>query len=73
MSLLSPSFLLGAIFLFYLLSFVAFAILRIATGVSIQRIGFTSLRRIAYTSRDGIRIDIRGLGLSIHRSVSWAP
>ena len=67
MSLLSPSFLLGSLFLLYLLSFVVFAIIRIATGVSIQRIGYFSLRRIAYTPREGIRIEIRSLGLILHR------
>ena len=73
MGLLSPSFIFGAVVLFYLLSFVAFAILRIATGISIQRIGFNSLRRIAYTSKNGVRIDIRGLGLSIHKPTFAQP
>ena len=73
MGILSPSFLLGAVVCFYLLSFVAFAILRIATGISIQRIGFNSLRRIAYTSRDGVRLDIRGFGLSIHKPTFAQP
>lgn len=73
MGILSPSFLFGAIILFYLVSFVAFAILRIATGISIQRIGFTSLRRIAYTTRDGVRLDIRAFGLSIHRPTFAQP
>ena len=73
MGVLSPSFLLGAVVCFYLFSFVAFAILRIATGISIQRIGFNSLRRIAYTTRDGVRLDIRGFGLSIHRPTFAQP
>ena len=73
MAILSPSFLFGAVVLFYLLSFVAFAILRIATGISIQRIGFKSLRRISYTSRDGVRLDIRGFGLSFHRPTFAQP
>ena len=73
MGILSPSFLLGAVVCFYLFSFVAFAILRIATGISIQRIGFNSLRRIAYTSRDGVRLDIRGFGLSIHKPTFAQP
>ncbi|KAL8791768.1 MAG: hypothetical protein Q9195_005644 [Heterodermia aff. obscurata] len=73
MGILSPSFLLGAVVCLYLLSFVAFAILRIATGISIQRIGFTSLRRIAYTSRDGVRLDIRGFGLSVHKPTFAQP
>jgi len=57
MVVFSPSSVLGLVVLFYLLSFVLFAIVRIATGVSIQRIGYLSLRHIAYTPRDGVRID----------------
>lgn len=73
MNLLNPTSLLGVVLLFYLASFIAFAILRIATGISIQRIGYFSLRRIAYTPRDGIRIDIRGLGLALHRPTFAQP
>lgn len=73
MAIFSPTFLLGLFILLYLGSFVLFAILRIATGVSIQRIGYFSLRRIAYTPRDGIRIEIRGLGLHLHRPTFAQP
>lgn len=73
MSILSPTFVLGLFLLIYLVSFVIFAILRIATGISIQRIGYFSLRRIAYTPRDGIRIDLRGLGLVLHRPTFAQP
>lgn len=73
MGIFNPSFLLGLVFLLYLTSFVVFAILRIATGISIQRIGYFSLRRIAYTPRDGIRIEIRGLGLRLHRPTFAQP
>ena len=73
MGVFSPTFLLGLIFLLYLISFVVFAVLRIATGVSIQRIGYFSLRRIAYTPRDGIRIDLRGLGFHLHRPTFAQP
>lgn len=73
MSILNPSFALGLIILLYLASFVVFAILRIATGISIQRIGYFSLRRIAYTPRDGIRIELRGLGLVLHRPTFAQP
>lgn len=73
MSILSPTFALGLVLLIYLVSFVIFAILRIATGISIQRIGYFSLRRIAYTFRDGIRIDLRGLGLVLHRPTFAQP
>ena len=73
MGVFSPTFLLGLVLLLYLGSFVLFAILRIATGVSIQRIGYFSLKRIAYTPRDGIRIEIRGLGLHLHRPTFAQP
>ena len=73
MGIFNPTFLLGLVLLLYLASFVLFAILRIATGISIQRIGYFSLRRIAYTPRDGIRIDIRGLGLHLHRPTFAQP
>ena len=73
MGFFSPSFLLGLVLLLYLGSFVLFAILRIATGVSIQRLGYFSLRRIAYTPRDGIRIELRGLGLHLHRPTFAQP
>ncbi|KAL2891428.1 UPF0648 protein C3H5.09c [Ceratocystis lukuohia] len=73
MALFNPSFVFGVAVLLYLCSLVFFAILRILTGVSIQRLGFSSLRRISYTPRDGIRIDIRGLGLNLHRPTFAQP
>lgn len=73
MGALSPSFILGVVVLFYLLSFVLFALVRIATGVSIQRIGYFSLRHIAYTPRDGIRIDLRSFGIHLHRPTFAQP
>ena len=73
MAILSPSFLLGLVVLLYLSTFVVFAVLRIATGISIQRIGYFSLRRIAYTPRDGIRLELRGLGLHLHRPTFAQP
>ena len=73
MGYLSPTFIIGVVVLFYLFSFVFFAILRIATGISIQRIGYFSLRRIAYTPREGVKIDLRGLGLHLHRPTFVQP
>ena len=67
MALLNATTVAGFVLLFYLSSFVVFAILRIATGVSIQRVGYFSLRHIAYTPKEGIRLEVRGLGLSLHR------
>ncbi|KFA65363.1 hypothetical protein S40285_00527 [Stachybotrys chlorohalonatus IBT 40285] len=70
---LNPTFIFGLIVLTYLSSFVLFAIVRIATGISIQRIGYFSLRRLAYTPRDGCTIEIRGIGLNIHRPTFSQP
>ncbi|KAF7716182.1 Uncharacterized protein PECH_000402 [Penicillium ucsense] len=66
MAMFNPTSILVAFLLLYLLSFFVFALVRIATGVSIQRIGYFSLRRIAYAPREGIHIEIRGLGFSLH-------
>jgi hypothetical protein len=73
MALLNPTFIFGVVILLYLSSFILFAILRIVTGISIQRIGYFSLRRLAYTPKDGIKIEIRGLGLNLHRPTFAQP
>ncbi|KAK4044701.1 mitochondrial protein from FMP27-domain-containing protein [Parachaetomium inaequale] len=73
MALLNPTFIFGILVLLYLSSFVVFAVIRIITGVSIQRIGYFSLRRLAYTARDGVRLEIRGLGLNVHRPTFAQP
>ncbi len=73
MAILNPTFIFGIVVLLYLSSFVLFAILRILTGISIQRIGYLSLRRLAYTFKDGIKIEIRGLGVNIHRPTFAQP
>jgi hypothetical protein len=73
MALLNPTFIFGVGVLLYLSSFILFAILRILTGISIQRIGYFSLRRLAYTPKDGIKIEIRGLGLNLHRPTFAQP
>ncbi|SMY21168.1 unnamed protein product [Zymoseptoria tritici ST99CH_1A5] len=65
--------LLGVVVIGYLFTFVVFAVLRIVTGVSIQRVGYTGFRRIAYSPRPGVRINIRGIGLSIHRPTFALP
>lgn len=66
MTLFNPTTILVGFLLLYLSSFFVFAIVRIATGISIQRIGYFSLRRIAYAPREGLKIELRGLGLSLH-------
>ncbi|KAI5457786.1 mitochondrial protein from FMP27-domain-containing protein [Mariannaea sp. PMI_226] len=73
MALLNPTFVFGLIVLVYLSTFVILAVFRIITGISIQRIGYFSLRRLAYTPRDGCRIEIRGLGLNVHRPTFAQP
>jgi Mitochondrial protein from FMP27/Domain of unknown function (DUF2405)/RNA pol II promoter Fmp27 protein domain len=67
MALVNGTSIAGILLLLYLSSFVLFAILRIATGVSIQRMGYLSLRHISYIPKEGLQIDIRGVGLAIHR------
>jgi hypothetical protein len=73
MALVNATSVAAVLLLLYLSSFILLAILRIATGVSIQRIGLSSLRHISYTPREGFRIDLRGLGLSIHRPTFAQP
>ncbi|KAJ5457960.1 FMP27domain of unknown function DUF2405 [Penicillium sp. IBT 31633x] len=73
MTFFNPTSILVGFLLLYLSSFFIFAIVRIATGISIQRIGYFSLRRIAYTPREGLQIEIRGLGLSLHPSSFAQP
>jgi len=68
-----PTFLLGVVVLLYIASFVVFAIIRIVTGISIQRLGYLSLKRISYEPRDGIKIEVRKLGLLFHRPTYAQP
>ncbi|RMZ89704.1 hypothetical protein DV736_g3065, partial [Chaetothyriales sp. CBS 134916] len=63
MVLVSATSVAGAVLILYLASFVLLASLRIATGISIQRIGYFSLRHIPYSPREGVQITLRGLGL----------
>ncbi|RMD44901.1 hypothetical protein DV735_g27, partial [Chaetothyriales sp. CBS 134920] len=73
MALISATSLAGALLILYLASFVLLAGLRIATGISIQRIGYFSLRHISYSPREGLRISLRALGLSLHRPTFAQP
>ncbi|KAG9622278.1 hypothetical protein KCU64_g20869, partial [Aureobasidium melanogenum] len=73
MPLPTASFVGGVLVLAYLSSFVLFALLRILTGISIQRIGYSGFRRIAFSPKDGIKIYIRGIGLSLHRPTFAHP
>lgn len=67
MAHLNSTFILGVFIVAYLSSFILFATIRILTGVSIQRIGYFCLKRLKYTPRSGIEIEIRGLGINLHR------
>ncbi|KAH0538411.1 hypothetical protein FGG08_005011 [Glutinoglossum americanum] len=73
MAIYNPTFIFGILVLLYLSSFILFAIIRILTGISIQRIGYCCLRRIAYTPRDGVKVEIRGLGFLLHRPTFAQP
>ena len=73
MALINATSFAGFLVLVYLSSFVLLAVIRIASGISIQRFGLSSLRHISYTYKDGIRVDIRGLGFAIHRPTFSQP
>ncbi|KAI5307209.1 hypothetical protein KEM56_002773 [Ascosphaera pollenicola] len=53
--------------LVYLSTFVVLAILRVATGISIQRVGYLSLNHVTFSPSDGITVWIRITGVSFHR------
>ena len=57
----------------YLSSFVLLAFVRIATGLSVQRLGYLSLKRIVYAFGDGVRLEIRDLAILIHRPTYTRP
>ena len=69
----SVSFLVGLVVLGYLFTFIVFAVLRVITGISIQRVGYSGFRRIALSPSPGIKITIRGVGLSPHRPTFALP
>ena len=73
MALISATSLAGISLLLYLFSFILLALLRFATGISIQRIGYFSLKRISITPREGLRIELRTLGLGVHRPTHAQP
>jgi hypothetical protein len=63
----------ATILLLYLSTFILCAIIRIATGISIQRIGYFSLRRVAYAPKDGLHLAVRGIRVSFHRPSFTQP
>ncbi|ETN41691.1 uncharacterized protein HMPREF1541_03627 [Cyphellophora europaea CBS 101466] len=73
MALINITSVAGVCLLAYLATFVLLAVIRIATGISVQRIGYFSLRHISFSPREGFRVDLRGLGLSLHRPTFAQP
>ncbi|KAK7202610.1 golgi-body localization protein domain-containing protein [Myxozyma melibiosi] len=57
----------------HIVAFVLFAVIRILTGVSIQRLGYFSLRHISFTLPSGILIEIRRIQLAFHRPAFARP
>jgi len=47
-------------------AFVVFAVLRVATGISIQRPGYLAVKRISFEPTDGVKLELRKLGLLLH-------
>lgn len=68
-----PTFLLSVLILLYLSTFVVFAVVRILTGVSIQHAGYLSLKRISVELGNGVKLEIRKLGLVLHRPTFAQP
>ncbi|KAI5295785.1 hypothetical protein KEM52_000219 [Ascosphaera acerosa] len=66
-SLPSLTTILVAAVVVYLSTFVVLAILRVATGISVQRVGYLSLNHVAFSPRDGVSVWARVLGVSFHR------
>ncbi|KAK6359672.1 hypothetical protein TWF696_000816 [Orbilia brochopaga] len=71
-SSLTLSSVLGLIVVFYLATFLFFAVLRIITGVSIQRFGYLSIRGIRF-AKGGIEFNIARAGLILHRPTFAQP
>ncbi|KAF3914758.1 hypothetical protein ABW20_dc0100272 [Dactylellina cionopaga] len=71
-SSLTLSSLLGVVVIFYLCSFLFFAVLRIITGVSIQRFGYLSIRGIRF-ARGGVEFNIARAGILLHRPTFSQP
>ena len=57
----------------YLFTFVVFAVLRVVTGISIQRLGYLSLKHIVLELGDHAKLEIRTLGLLLHRPTFSQP
>ncbi|KAK9452154.1 golgi-body localization protein domain-containing protein [Limtongia smithiae] len=63
----------AAFFLAHLLAFVVFGFIRIVTGVSINRLGYLSLRHISFSLRSGIVVDIGRAKIDFHRPAFSRP
>jgi hypothetical protein len=54
-------------------AFVLFAVLRVVTGISIQRPGYLSFKRISFAPKPGFKLEVRKLGLVLHRPTFGQP
>jgi hypothetical protein len=54
-------------------AFVLFAVLRVVTGISIQRPGYLSFKRISFAPKPGFKLEVRKLGLVLHRPTFAQP
>lgn len=57
----------------WLLSLIAFALLRLFTGISIKRLGYFSLKNVSLTPRQGVEIRIETIGIRVHRPTVASP
>lgn len=57
----------------YLVTLVFFALLRLFTGVSIKRIGYFSVRHVAWSPAQGVEVRIGRVGLHPHRPTVAQP
>lgn len=58
---------------FYLLSFLLLAVIRVFTGISIKRLGYLSLCHVSFSPSSHVTISIRKIGLSFHRPTFLHP
>jgi hypothetical protein len=67
------TFAVGAFVFSLVCAFVFFAVLRVVTGISIQRPGYFSFKRISFEPRHGVKLEVRKLGLLLHRPTFAQP
>ncbi|KAA8899769.1 golgi-body localization protein domain-containing protein [Sphaerosporella brunnea] len=67
------TFVVGTFVFFLICAFVSFAVLRVVTGISIQRPGYLSFKRISFEPKAGLKLEVRKLGLLLHRPTFAQP